>query len=137
MAGLRMNGVLYRAETPWSAILTSASGCIGIRRSISNLTVAPTTQDGGVVVVAGDAIAIQMSSIVPTNNPNVYTGPFTLSLSLATPPETSTNDAFRNRFGYGTAYHFDGSINGARWSRAKACQTRASRKPMVELPIYQ
>lgn len=83
--------------------------------TITSLTPAPTALGGGIPVVTGDRLNIQVASfpfILPYSTGT--TGPFTLDLRLEESLSTSLNDEFTNRVTISTLpYHFEGSVDGA------------------------
>jgi hypothetical protein len=83
--------------------------------AVNALTLAPTLSDGGVAVVAGDTIAIQVGSIYYAAwGGGGGTGPFALTLWLEVPAPASLNDVFTNRFPIAApSSHYEGSIYGA------------------------
>jgi hypothetical protein len=125
-------GAIYRHYSVWYAWTAPTNGVLHISgttavwnfymsirayrgSAVNALTLAATTPDGGVPVVAGDTVAIQVASIYYSVwSGGGGTGPFTLSLSLEVPEPASPNDSFANRFELSApAYHLDGSIYGA------------------------
>ena len=108
------NGVLYLSgRTDQPGFILSIRVYRG--SAVDALVPAPTTPGGGVPVIAGDTVAIQVGSIAyPFGSSSGGTGPFTLSLRLEPPVPTSPNDRFADRLLITPPFcEFEGSINEA------------------------
>ena len=108
------NGILYvSGQTSVPNFIMGVDLDVG--SSVSTVTSAPRTPDGGVPVTTGQAIEVKVYSIhYLQGGGGGGMGAFSLNFSLVIPTPTSTNDAFANRAEITTpAYHFDGSIYNA------------------------
>lgn len=107
-------GVVHLSgSTSLSSFILFARGFRG--DAVTVLTAAATTLDGGIPMVSGETIAIQVGSIYyPCGGGAGASGNFTLNLVFEEPAPTSPNDAFQNRIEIAApSYHFEGSIYNA------------------------
>lgn len=105
------NGIFYYSYVSAPGVLYSLNIYLGTM--VSALTPATAEFDGGIPVAQGQALEIQVASIVDRRG-DYYPGPFTLNLSELIPATLSTNDMFTNAAEITVPYYsITGGIYGA------------------------